>query len=145
MAVLQDCFSERGKIKPRKKDASTHARTHTHTQRTTHCFRGWCFVGGGRMDEIVQLGELEHGRWHFGSDGGDDDDDGGMRTRDREEVGALYFDLEGRSGDVVVAPFYQQDVVATFAHQVVDLILVASGVLDEHFVAGSLWSVNANE
>lgn len=58
---------------------------------------------------------------------------------------ALYFDLEGRTGDVVVAPFYQQDVVATFAHQIVDLVLVASGMLDEHLVAGSLWSVNANE
>lgn len=59
--------------------------------------------------------------------------------------GGLHFDLEGGTGNMVVAPFYQQNVVATFANQVVYLVLVAAGMLDEHFVAGSLRSVNANE
>lgn len=111
----------------------------THTQRTNERFFFLRLVSG--LGRRVGFGSWEKECWEmaFGSDG-DDDCDKGMGGK-----GALYFDLEGRTGDVVVAPFYQQDVVATFAHQVVDLVLVAAGVLDEHLVAGSLWSVNANE
>lgn len=59
--------------------------------------------------------------------------------------GGLYFDLEWRTGNMVVAPFHHQDVVATLANQIVYLVLVAAGMLDEHLVARSLRSVNANE
>lgn len=112
----------------------------THTQRTNErFFFSEVGVRTGSTGRVWVLGK-ECWEMAFGSDGDDDCDKGmgGLK-------GALYFDLEGRTGDVVVAPFYQQDVVATFAHQVVDLVLVAAGVLDEHLVAGSLWSVNANE
>lgn len=91
--------------------------------------------------------------------------DGGMDTEGKEEKGgatmaawrkrwkwrtaaaaaALHFDLEGRTGNMVVAPFDQQDVVATFANQIIYLVLVPAGMLDEHLVAWSLRSVNANE
>jgi hypothetical protein len=43
-----------------------------------------------------------------------------------------------------VAPFNDQDVVASFADQVVDGVVVAAGVLDEAFLAWSLGSVHAD-
>lgn len=46
---------------------------------------------------------------------------------------------------MVVAPLNQQDVFAAFTHQIVNLVLVAAGVLDVNFVTGSFRSVDAHE
>lgn len=125
----------------REEEETTFAHTHTTDERTNgaHCF--FLSEVGVRTELGLGLGKKSIGKWLLGVMATTTT----IVTRGREGKGVLYFDLEGRTGDVVVAPFYQQDVVATFAHQVVDLVLVAAGVLDVHLVAGSLWSVNANE
>lgn len=89
-----------------------------------------------------------HGEEEGEERGGCDDDDGVAEAIgfDRETAGGcLHFDLERRAGNMVVAPFHQQDIVATLANQIVYLVLVAAGMLDEHLVARSLRSINANE
>lgn len=110
-----------------------HTYTHTHTYTTNDDDDALFLRLVFRRRDGRKCRDLGHGKWHLG-----------VMATSAGRI-ALYFDLERRTGDVVVAPFHQQDVVATFAHQVVDLVLVAAGVLDEHLVAGSLRSVNANE
>lgn len=127
-------LSERKK-KPRKWDALTH----THT--TNDALFLWLVFQGQVESSAVGTWDKGNGIWV----GMATTTTTGTKGDEEGWEGVLYFDLEGRTGDVVVAPFYQQDVVATFAHQIVDLVLVASGVLDEHLVAGSFRSVNANE
>ena len=46
---------------------------------------------------------------------------------------------------MVLAPLDDDNVVTPIADGIVDLIVVASDVLDEHFLARALWSVDGNE
>lgn len=43
-----------------------------------------------------------------------------------------------------ISPLDDQNVIASLAHQVVDAVIVATGVLDEDFFAGSFGSVHAD-
>lgn len=107
----------------------------------THNDALFFFSSGGRGS-----GRRDKGKRRWAREWGDCDDDGGVaEAMEMANGGCLHFDLEGRTGNMVVAPLDQQDVVATLAHQIVYLVLVAAGMLDEHLVAGALRSVNANE
>lgn len=109
-----------------------------HTHNDALFFFEWGTGSGG--------GGGDKGKRRWVGERGDCDDDGGVaEAMEMADGGCLHFDLEGRTGNMVVAPLDQQDVVATLAHQIVYLVLVAAGMLDEHLVAGALRSVNANE
>ena len=50
--------------------------------------------------------------------------------------------MEGRSGDVVVAPLDEDDVGAPFLNDVVDGVLAVPPVFDDHLLAGGLRTVH---
>ena len=50
--------------------------------------------------------------------------------------------MEGRSGDVVVAPLDEDDVGAPFLNDVVDGVLAVPPVFDDHLFAGGLRTVH---
>lgn len=60
------------------------------------------------------------------------------------DAGNLNFNFIRRSGDVIVAPFDNHDVLASLAHQVTHIVVVATCMLHEDFLAWSFGSVNTH-
>lgn len=56
--------------------------------------------------------------------------------------GLDYFNLEGTARDVVVAPLDDHNVVAAVFDHIVDLVEIATQVLDKYFITGSLGSIH---
>lgn len=52
--------------------------------------------------------------------------------------------MEGRSGDVVVAPLDEDDVGAPFLNDVVDGVLAVPPVFDDHLLAGGLRTIDTH-
>lgn len=46
---------------------------------------------------------------------------------------------------MILTPLYDDNVITPISDSVVDLVVIASNVFDEHFLTRSLWSVNGDK
>lgn len=60
-------------------------------------------------------------------------------------VKLLYFNLVWGSRDMIVSPFYDNDIFASFTNYVTYLILVPAHVLNKHFLTWAFGTVNTDE
>lgn len=71
----------------------------------------------------------------------------GLQRRDDIEMkssGLRDGDVEGTAGDVLVAPFDDEDVAALFFDCIRDVVHPVAHVFDVDLLAGRLWPVNAH-
>ena len=66
----------------------------------------------------------------------------GLGRKFEEVLWSVCLHMEGRSGDVVVAPLDEDDVGAPFLNDVVDGVLAVPPVFDDHLFAGGLRTVH---